>query len=100
MASIQHITGTVTTTNASLDVKGDKVGFKPSKVIIHNPASGGIFTWHKDMPDGYAVKQKNGSATAMVTSACVTPLADGFNLGTASDLNSTAGQTLYYEAIG
>lgn len=85
--------GTFIGTGAAVDVKGDKVGFKPRKVAIFNETRNSQAVWTEDMGDGTAQKTvdsgSNKTDVSKITSGGITPLATGFTLGNDSDLNGS-----------
>lgn len=79
---IRKVNKVVAGTGAQLDVKG--FGFRPNHVVIVNLTSLIRLEWHSGLPDASGIKQvQNGDGT-YVTSAGITPLADGVRIGTDS----------------
>lgn len=91
--------GSIVATGSSMDIK--KLGFRPRKVKVYNVASGGLCTleWNAAMPDasGFKVYPHDTAQTAFLTSAGITPLANGFTLGACADIN-VATEKLFIEA--
>lgn len=86
--------GAVLGTGANLDVR--TVGFRPRRVELFN--EGGLVTaiWTDSMADAAGIKRVTaGDATVM--SAGVTPLSDGFRIGTDADVNA-AGELIHWVA--
>lgn len=100
MSSITHITGVFKGTGAAVEVKGDKVGFQPKSVRLHNVTDGSFAFWTEDMGAGAMQKQKaNATTTVAAGGAGITALATGFSLGADADLNAS-GDTIYFECLG
>jgi hypothetical protein len=87
--------GSAVGTGANLDVKS--VGFRPRKVQLWNVASGDRMTWVESMPSGYGFKEVAAGAGSYVTTGGISPLVDGFRLGTDSDMNVN-GESLIWHA--
>lgn len=86
-----YVTGVVRGTGASLDVK--TVGFRPSKVRVYNLGTNIELAWTMAMADAAGLKVIANGTRTNVTSAGITPLANGFNIGT--DSTNTAADLLY-----
>lgn len=96
MASgVQQSYGAVVGTGANLDVR--KVGWRPREVRLVNVDSGDELYWSESMPDGAGVKRVAAGAATYVTTGGVTPLSDGFRLGTDGDMN-VAGENVHFVA--
>ena len=91
----RKITGAVTGTGSLINVK--TVGFRPRMVELIN--TGGLVSgvWTDSMADASVAKRVTAGTLSFPTSGGVTPLADGFSLGTDSDLNA-AGELVHYIA--
>lgn len=72
-------------TGLDLDVKS--VGFRPRKVKLVNRASADELYWTETMPDAGGQKRLAAGAASTLTTLGITPLADGFRLGTDADMN-------------
>lgn len=92
----RRVQGSFLGTGANLDIT--KVGFRPTKVVLIN--RGGLATaeWNSEMPDASAAKRVTAGTLSFVTSGGVTPLANGFRLGTDADMN-VSGELVYFEAF-
>lgn len=100
MSSRMHITGVFKGTGALVEVKGDKVGFKPVRVRLFNVTDGSTADWTDTMGDGAMLKQKAGNTTNVAAGgAGISALATGFSLGADADLNAS-GDVIHFEAIG
>ncbi len=86
--------GAVTGTGANLDIR--VVGFRPRRVELVNLTGLVTAYWADTMADGTGIKRVTaGDMTAMV--AGITPLSDGFRIGTDADLN-VAGEIVHWTA--
>lgn len=83
-------------TGAQLDV--EKVGFRPSRVKLINMSSGDELEWQENMADGAGFKRLAAGTGAAISSGGITPLANGFRLGTDADMN-VAGELVRYECF-
>jgi len=103
MASGAHrsFRGSVSGTGSNLDVL--IVGFRPHTVKLYNVTGNCSAVWLDSMADASMQKIVDSgsgtSDTSFVSSGGVTPLANGFRLGTDTDLNVSA-EVVHYEAIG
>ncbi len=75
-----------------------KVGFRPASVKLINVTSGDEAEWVEGMADGSMYKRVAAGAGALVGANGITPLADGFSLGTDADMN-VAGEVVRFIAI-
>lgn len=91
------VVGNVKGTGVSLDVSGDKVGFRPKAVRLVNVTDGSVADWTADMPAAAMAKEKAGTHT-YVTTGGVTALASGFNLGADTDMNAS-GDSIFFVAF-
>lgn len=82
-------------TGAAIDVRS--VGFRPRSVKAVNVDSGDELYWHVNMADAAGFKRVAAGAGALVSTGGITPLSDGFTLGTDGDMN-VAGETVLWEA--
>jgi len=83
-------------TGAALTI--DKVPFQPDYVRLFNATTGPtIADKTADMPGDDFFKTQ--AAVALVTAQGITLTADGFDLGTDADIN-TSGDTVYFVAFG
>ncbi len=90
------ISGSVKTTAASLEVR--TIGFRPSRVKLMNVGALADAEWNEGMPDASMFKRVTaGTATYPLTNG-ITPLSDGFRIGADTNINGTAGQTLFWTA--
>jgi len=91
------VTGSFTGSGAEIEIK--KVGFQPRVVQLLNISGQCKADWLEGMADAAMMKTVDSGAGATdvshVTSGGVTPLADGFKLGTDADLNA-AGEVVHY----
>jgi hypothetical protein len=97
MSSGTQITknGAVTGTGTNLDVT--VVGFRPRRVELHNSTGLVSAVWTDSMADGKGLKRVTaGDMTEM--SAGITPLANGFRIGTDTDVN-VAGELVHWVAF-
>lgn len=81
-------TGTVTGTGSAITVI---CNFKPKVVELNNTSGNCIGKWNDLMPDAalHKIVDSGGGTTdiSYVTSAGITPLFNGFQIGTDTDLN-------------
>lgn len=84
------------TTGVAVDVT--KVGFRPSRVKLINVTSGDEMEWQEGMADGSGFKRVAAGTGALVASNAITPLANGFRLGTDADMNVT-GELVRFECF-
>ena len=82
-------------TGANIDAKS--VGFRPRSVRLTNMTSGDELHWTEGMVDGGGLKRVAAGTATILTTLGITPLADGFRLGTDADMN-VAGETVQWEA--
>lgn len=87
--------GSVLGTAALLPVR--TVGFRPREVRLVNLASGDELYWVEGMADDSGVKRVAAGTATIITSGGIIPLADGFSLGTDSDMN-VSGELVRYAA--
>ena len=86
--------GAVTGTGANLDVR--TVGFRPRRVEIVNATGLVTAVWTDSMADATGIKRvTDGTMSAMT--AGITPLSDGFRVGTDADLNAS-GEVMHWVA--
>lgn len=73
------------------------VGFRPKKVTLINVTGLTRAEWHNTMADASVFKTFNHASVqhAFVTSNGITPLSNGFTVGTDADLN-TAAEIVHY----
>ena len=90
-------TGAYTGTGSALNVT--TVGFRPKKVELLNATGLVTAFWTDSMADASAHKIINHDTAqnVVITSAGITPLANGFTVGTDADLN-TAAETVHWIA--
>lgn len=86
-------TGKFYGTGANKDVRS--VGFRPSKVELINLSSHDKLTWVDVLADGYGHKQIAAGTSSLITSAGITPLSDGFRLGTDTDMNVDGEEVMF-----
>jgi hypothetical protein len=90
--SNRSVFGSFVGTGAQLDIK--TIGFRPSLVKLWNETGLVTAEWTKTMADAAGMKRVTaGDLTKM--SAGITPLADGFRVGTDADLNVAAEKVHY-----
>lgn len=88
----RSVFGSFVGTGAQLDIR--TVGFRPSKVSLYNETGLVSAEWTNTMADAAGLKRVTaGDMTKM--SAGITPLADGFRVGTDADLN-VVGEKVHY----
>ena len=95
MSGTSTVTGVVVGTGSAINV--DKVGFRPTRVELHNISDVVNAAWQDTMPDAAMVKTVAGT-DSYVTSDGITPRAAGFTLGADSDLNAAA-EVVHYTAF-
>jgi hypothetical protein len=88
-------TGAYIGTGTAFNIRS--VGFRPKLVQLFNSSGLVVATWDDKMPDASAFKQINHADTqnVYVTSNGITPLSDGFTVGTDADLNTDAETVTY-----
>lgn len=79
------MTGALIGTGANVDVR--TVGFRPRKVQLVNIVAPDTLMWTDSMADAAGLKEVAAGTISMISSGGVTPLSDGFRLGTDSDMN-------------
>lgn len=97
MSSPAHaiIHGSIMSTGSAIDIK--TIGFRPKMVMME---MGGISTrWQKTMADASAYKRLANGAGSLVSANGITPLADGFRIGTDTDINPASPALIHYTAI-
>ena len=88
------IRGSFVGTGAQLDIR--TIGFRPRAIKLWNQSAPASAEWIEGMADAKGIKRVTaGDASEM--SAGITPLSDGFRLGTDADLNTDT-EVVYYEA--
>lgn len=86
--------GAVIGTGANLDVR--TVGYRPRRVELFNETGLVTAVWTDSMADAAGIKRITaGDATVMT--AGVTPLSDGFRIGTDADVNAV-GEVIHWVA--
>lgn len=86
--------GAVKGTGANLDVR--TVGFRPRRVDLINLTGLVTAVWFDTMANAAGIKRVTaGDMTAMT--AGITPLSDGFRIGTDADLN-VSGEVIHWVA--
>jgi hypothetical protein len=97
------VTGVVIGTGAAMNVQGDKVGFRPSVVRVHNRTRNSFAIWTDRMPAASMQKVVDSGAgttdVSFVTANGVTQLCGGFTLGADANLNG-AGDEIHFECWG
>lgn len=95
-AETRKVVGSFIGTGSAFNIT--TVGFRPRSVKLWNLTGLTTAVWIKGMPDASAFKQINHADTqnVYVTSNGLTPLVNGFTVGTDADLN-TAAETVFYE---
>ena len=86
MSGTSTVTGVVVGTGSAINV--DKVGFRPTRVEMHNISDAVKAVWQDTMPDA-AMEKTVAGTDSYVTSDGITPRAAGFTLGADSDLNAS-----------
>jgi hypothetical protein len=85
-------------TGASLDVKAEKVDFKPRKVEIFREGTPDKGEWVEGMADdSFVLTTGSTGVRTEVTANGITPLTSGFTVGTHASLN-TDGDVYRYVA--
>lgn len=98
VSSVQHGSGTFVGTGAEIEIKGDKVGFLPRTVVLHNLTTGVEAKFVEGMDAGTAfVRDADGSAETVAAPNGITPLASGFKVGAAFAANN---DVVAYECVG
>lgn len=87
--------GSFTGTGASLDIK--VVGFRPGSVKLFNETDVAEAEWLNTMADGSAKKEITAGDKTFITAQGVTPLANGFNVGTDGVCNGS-GDKIHFVA--
>jgi hypothetical protein len=72
-----------------------KVGFRPNYVHLINVSSSDELTWIEGMADAAGYKRVAAGTGSVITTGGITPLADGFSLGTDADMN-VSGETVRF----
>jgi hypothetical protein len=86
--------GVVTATGSAMDIT--TVGFRPRRVKCYNISDIGTIEWNEAFDDAAGIKSVAGTES-YITSAGITPLANGFTLGALADIN-VADETVIWEA--
>jgi hypothetical protein len=96
MSGTRKVTGAYIGTGSAFNIT--TVGFRPRSVKLWNITGLTTAVWTEEMPDASAFKQINHADTqnVWVTANGITPLANGFTVGTDADINTDA-ETVYYE---
>jgi len=81
-------------TAANIDIR--TVGFRPRKVELYNVDGLATLIWTESMADAAGVKRVT-AGTMSIATAGVTPLSNGFRLGTDGDMN-VAAELVHYVA--
>lgn len=81
----RSVAGSFNGTGAEVSVRW--VGFRPKKVELFNIDGLCKGEWVEGMADASVVKQVTAGTMTVPTTGGVTPLSDGFTLGTDTDLN-------------
>lgn len=89
------VTGSIVATGSAMNIR--MVGFRPSKVTVLNASAPARGEWQDTMADASMLKQVTAGTASFVTSNGITPLSDGFTLGTDADLN-TADEVIHWAA--
>lgn len=91
--------GAIKGTGAAINVR--TVGFRPSVVDLFNSGGNCIAHWQSSMANASMQKVvDSGTGTtdiSLVTTGGITPLADGFTIGTDTDLN-VSGELIHWKA--
>jgi hypothetical protein len=84
-------------TGAALEIKGEKVDFKPRKVEIHRVETAiDKFEWVEGMDDGTMLQTVGATGVrTLVATQAITPLTSGFSLGTNAQVNAAGGTYRY-----
>jgi hypothetical protein len=86
--------GTFTGTGAAISIT--TVGFKPRRVKCFNISDPATIEWNEAFADDAGYQSDAGTETYL-SSAGITPLANGFTLGVDGDVN-VSGETIHWEA--
>lgn len=96
MSGTRKVVGSYIGTGSAFNIT--TVGFRPRSVKLWNITGLTEAVWLQGMPDAAAKKLINHATVqnAYVTANGITPLVNGFTVGTDADIN-TAAETVYYE---
>ena len=72
------------------------VGFRPRSVQLRNASTRLELYWQEGMADASAFKKVAAGTSTVITTAGITPLANGFTVGT--DAVNSTGELVHYEA--
>lgn len=80
-------------TGAALEIKGEKVDFKPRKIEIHRVETAiDKFEWLEGMDDASMLQTVGSTGVrTLVATAAITPEVSGFSLGTNAQVNASGG---------
>ena len=97
--STLHRTGLFRGTGADLEVSGDKVGFRPTRVEVKNLTQNTSAWWAEDMADDSMSKTITDGTQSLVTANGITPVGSGFQLGADTLLNGSEDE-IHFECWG
>ena len=96
MASgVQRLAGTFIATGALQSVL--TVQWRPKKVTVYNRTTGITLEWNEAFEDASGKKTLAAGTVSFVTTGGITPVSNGFTLGT--DSVNTAAAVCYWEAF-
>lgn len=98
MGSSNYVTGSYVGTGTAFDIKNEKLGFKPSKItVFRKDTRQDQCEWIEGMADASLFLDKGDDGVrSLVSSNGLTPLDDGFTVGTHVGINNS-GDTYFYE---
>lgn len=80
-------------TGAAISVR--TVGFRPKYIELINYTSKDKMVWTDDLADASGIKTVAAGTTTVVTTGGITPLSDGFSLGTDADMNVDSERVIF-----
>lgn len=94
--SARVVRGSFLGTGALLEVRS--VGFRPRSLKLINTDGLAEAEWLEGMADGAMAKRVTAGTMTAPTTGGITPLSDGFSIGTDADMNAV-GERVHFEAI-
>jgi hypothetical protein len=89
------LVGAIKSTGGAINIR--VLGFRPKAVIGH--VGGVSFHWQKGMADASAYKRTAAGVGSLVVVNGITPLSDGFTIGTDADINPATPTDISYMVI-
>lgn len=91
--------GSYVGTGSALEISGEKVGFRPSMVVVWRKTTRqDVAEWHSDMDNATVFKTAGDTGIrSLLSSQGLTPVATGFSVGTDVCLNNS-GDTYHFVA--